>query len=84
MKSGSDRYRIWCWVGFRHGGQKAGRSRFCMILGGSCLSRNVGEGGKSSQKLFAGWTLVSARRCLRGRFSEVGVTLISLSYLQAV
>ena len=51
MKSGSDRYRIWCWVGFWHGWQKAGRSRVCMILGRSCRSTNVGEGGKSSQKL---------------------------------
>src|SRR5205807_5524573 len=51
-KSGSDRYRIWCGVGFWHGWQKAGRSMFCMTLGGLCPSTNVGEGGKSSQKLF--------------------------------
>jgi len=51
MKSGSDRYRLWCWVGFWHGWQKAGRSMFCMIPVGLCPSRNVGEGGKLSEKL---------------------------------
>lgn len=51
MKSGPDLYWIWCCVGFWHGWQKAGCSMFCMILGGLCLSRNVGEGGELSQKL---------------------------------
>jgi len=51
MKSGSDRYRIWFWVGFWHGWQKVGRSMFCMILGGLCPSTNVVEEGKLSEKL---------------------------------
>jgi len=40
---GPDRYRIWCWVGFWRGWQKAGRSMFCMILGGLCPSTNLRE-----------------------------------------
>src|SRR5260370_28765352 len=38
-------------MGLWHGWQRAGRYTFCIILGKSCLSTNVGEGEKSSQKL---------------------------------